>query len=273
LDYGLTAHNREGRTDLHFLNDLIEDITTIHSTVEGNLRASKEKKLTDVSKQLYHLHKNIAERKGTPAQRALDQEEYADLQRELRMDAEMLEAAKNKRIQNFYKSKNGKLNLVSFQSVKEKQPSRNINRLLYNNETVTDPDRIIRIMQEWYENTANAAQPQRETLADFLDDQQLVLPQIGQDLQERLVEEITTSEIEEAINQAKEVSAPGPSGQTITLYKILLQEIPNIFTAALNQLVFNKELADSPNFQWISTGKSSTSPRNRIPSTQATSGL
>ncbi len=74
-------------------------------------------------------------------------------------------------------------------------------------------------MQEWYEHTANAAQPQRETLADFLDEQQLELPQIGQDLQEMLVEEITTSEIEEAINQAKELSAPGPSGQTITLVR------------------------------------------------------
>jgi hypothetical protein len=140
---------------------------------------------------------------------------------------------------------------VSFQSVKEKQPSRNINRLQYNNETVTDPDRIIQIMQEWYEHTANTAQPQRETLADFLEDQQMELPQIGQDLQEMLVEEITPSEIEEAINEAKETSAPGPSGQTITLYKLLFQEIPGILTAALNQLVFNKELAESPIFQWI----------------------
>jgi hypothetical protein len=251
MDHGLTAHNKEGRTDLHFLNDLIEDMTSIHTNVERNIRARKEKKLTDVSKRLYYLHKNIAERRGTPAQRTQDQEEYVELQRELRMDAEMLEAAKSTRIQNFYKSKNGKLNSVSFQSVKEKQPSRNINKLLYNNEMVSDPDRIIRIMQEWYEHTANAAQPQRETLSDFLEDQQLELPQIGQDLQEMLVEEITTVEVETAINQAKEISAPGPSGQTITLYKILLQEIPNILTAALNQLVFNKELAESPNFQWI----------------------
>jgi hypothetical protein len=58
--------------------------------------------------------------------------------------------------------------------------------LQFNGETVTDPDRIIQIMQEWYEHTANAAQPQIETLADFLEDQQIELPQIGQDLQECL---------------------------------------------------------------------------------------
>ncbi len=52
----------------------------------------------------------------------------------------------------------------------------------YNGETVTDPDRIIQIMQEWYEHTANAAQPQLETLENFLADQQIELPKIGQDL-------------------------------------------------------------------------------------------
>jgi hypothetical protein len=107
MDHSLTAHNQAGRTDLHFLNDLIGDINTIHSMVERNLRARKEKKLTDTSKRLYHLHKNIFERRGTPAQRTHDQEEYAELQRELRLDVELLEAAKNTRIQNFYKLKNG----------------------------------------------------------------------------------------------------------------------------------------------------------------------
>jgi hypothetical protein len=251
MDHGLTAHDLKGRTDLHFVNDLIADIMRLHSSVERNHRANKEKKLTDTSKRLYHLHKNISERRGTLVQRAQDQEEFTELQRELRMDAELLEAARNTRIQNFYKSKNGKLNSVSFQSVKEKQASRTINKLHYNGETVTDPDKIIQIMQEWYEHTANAAQPQLETLENFLEDQQIELPRIGQNLQDMLTEEISSLEVEEAINEAKEISAPGPSGQTITLFKLLNQEIPNIFAAAINQLVFNNELANSIPFQWI----------------------
>ncbi len=96
MDHGLTAHNKRGRTDLHFVNDLITDITTIHSMVDRSHRERKEKKLTDISKRLYHLHKNISKRNGSPAQRARDQEEFTELQRELRMDAEMLEAAKYK---------------------------------------------------------------------------------------------------------------------------------------------------------------------------------
>jgi cytoplasmic iron level regulating protein YaaA (DUF328/UPF0246 family) len=48
------------------------------------------------------------------------QEEYNNLQREIRMESEIKEKAKKLRIQNFYKSKNGKLNSTSFYSVKEK---------------------------------------------------------------------------------------------------------------------------------------------------------
>jgi hypothetical protein len=191
-----------------------------------------------------------------------DQEEYNELQRALQLDAELLESAKQMRIQNFYKSKNGKLNSVSFQSVKEKHPSRNIDQLFHSNETITDPERIIQVMQEWYANTAETGHNQTETLPDFLHEQQIELPQISPEQQDMLVEEITPNEVENAINEAKEMSAPGPSGHTITLYKLLFQEIPNIFTSAINQLVFNHELAGHHFFSGSSTEKSFTFQRS-----------
>ncbi len=47
------------------------------------------------------------------------------------MESEIKEKAKQIRIQNFYKSKTaGKLNNASFYSVKEKQPSRTIKKIL-----------------------------------------------------------------------------------------------------------------------------------------------
>ncbi len=143
------------------------------------------------------------------------------------------------------------MNSVSFQPVKEKHPSRNIDQLCHNNETITDQERIIQIMQDWYAHTANSEHLQTETLPDFLNEQQLELPQIGPELQDMLIEEITPNEVEDAINEAKEISALGPSGHTITLYKILFQEIPSIPTSAINQLVFNNELAGHYAFQLI----------------------
>ncbi len=96
-------------------------------------------------------------------------------------------------------------------------------------------------MQEWYGNTASQNWEQVETITDMLDDLQMDLPQISPEVRDLLDEEITSLEVETAINEAHEVSAPGPTGQTITLYKLLFQEIPDIFTAAVNQLVFNHE--------------------------------
>jgi hypothetical protein len=110
-------------------------------------------------------------------------------------------------------------------------------------------------MQDWYGHTANLAQEQTETLADFLSDLELDLPQISLEHQDMLTEEITPDEVEDAINEAHEISAPGPSGQTITLYKLLFQEIPHILTASINQLVFNIELARDQEFQWIKERK------------------
>jgi hypothetical protein len=67
-------------------------------------------------------------------------------------------------------------------------------------------------------------------------------PQISLEHRKVLDEEISPAEVEDAINEAHEISAPGPSGQTFTLYKLLFQELSGIFTAAVNHIVFNMEL-------------------------------
>jgi hypothetical protein len=57
-----------------------------------------------------------------------------------------------------------------------------------------------------------------------------------------LEEEFTPEEVKAAISEANEVSAPGPSGQTISFFKLLFMTIPTVMTSALNQLVFVPEL-------------------------------
>ncbi len=87
---------------LHFTNDLIHEITKLHSTIERDLINWKEKKFTHVSKRVYCLHKNIIKWTVNYPDRIQDQDEYNELQRELHMDAEILKTAKQMRIQNFY---------------------------------------------------------------------------------------------------------------------------------------------------------------------------
>jgi hypothetical protein len=121
-------------------------------------------------------------------------------------------------------------------------------------------------MQEWYKSTASRDLDQAEILSDMLDDLQLELPQNSLDIQGLLDEKISQDEVEHAINEAHEISAPGPTGQTITLYKLLFQEIPGISTAAMNQLVFNNKLASHSTFQWIKERKVIYIPKKPSPS-------
>jgi hypothetical protein len=106
-------------------------------------------------------------------------------------------------------------------------------------------------MQKWYERTLERVLPQIETLTSFLARYELNLPQIDEDQCAMLEEEFTTEEIRLAISEANEVSAPGPSGQTITFFKLLFMAIPNIMTSALNQLVFVPGLLNDQDFRWI----------------------
>ncbi len=66
-----------------------------------------------------------------------------------------------------------------------------------------------------------------------------------------LEDEFTTQEDKQAISEANEISAPGPSGQTISFFKLLFMAIPTTMTVALNELVFVPGLLDVEDFRWI----------------------
>jgi hypothetical protein len=98
-DSGLTAHNPvTGRTDLHFLNSLIKKVGALHNEIDKYTRLQKEQTLLNKSKRQYYLHKDINKNATPQALKEQHQEEYNNLQRELRMESEIKEKAKQLRI-------------------------------------------------------------------------------------------------------------------------------------------------------------------------------
>ncbi len=73
--------------------------------------------------------------------------------------------------------------------------------------------------------------------------------------------------MKQAIQEANEVSVPGPSGQTIAFFKLLFLAIPNIMTTALNQLVFVPRLQEADDYRWIRHRKVVYIPKVPKPST------
>jgi hypothetical protein len=67
-----------------------------------------------------------------------------------------------------------------------------------------------------------------------MDEHNFVFSQITEDQKEMLSEEFSQDEIGDAIKEAKEHSAPGPSRQIISLYKLLFMIMPNLMTEAIN---------------------------------------
>jgi hypothetical protein len=106
-------------------------------------------------------------------------------------------------------------------------------------------------MQQWYEETAERATPQARTLQEFLESHRIQLPQITEDQKDMLDDEFTITEVQDALNDANDVSAPGPSGQNIAFYKLLFADIPNIMTQAINQMVFVPRFNETQQFKWI----------------------
>jgi hypothetical protein len=178
-------------------------------------------------------------------------EEIVRLQQNLKMDMEAKDTASRLCIKNFYKTRIGKMQPETFHCVKDMKSNRDIHTLLVDGVLVTDPERIVSIMQAWYEGTAERALPQLESLESFLARHHVDLPQIGEDQKDALEEEFTVEEVKRAISEAHEISVPGPSGHTIAFYKLLFLAMPKTMTRALNQLVFLPCLSEDTSLQWI----------------------
>jgi hypothetical protein len=70
------------------------------------------------------------------------------------------------------------MNPETFYCIKEKHASREILSLEVNGIIITDPKEIVRIMQDWYENTTQTSTPQTTSLQQLIVEHNIVLPQI-----------------------------------------------------------------------------------------------
>jgi hypothetical protein len=64
-----------------------------------------------------------------------------------------------------------------------------------------------------------------------------------------LEEELSMQKVKQALQEANDVSASGPSGQTIAFFKLLFLAIRNVLIKALKQLVFVPYLLESEDFK------------------------
>jgi exonuclease III len=267
LDENRDFFNSEtGQTPLHTFNSLIKKLQMCHNEIARKNKNKINNKIRDISISILQLKRQIKAARNPIEKREINNR-LEEVQRSLAMETESREKAAQMRISNFYKTGTGKMSPETFYCIKERHPNREIHSLTVDGRNITDPEEIVHTMQNWYENTAQHMTPQTTTLTDFLDQHDILLPQLTDEQKDILAEEFSTDEISEAIKEAQENSAPGPSGQNISFYKLLFMLTPTLMTDAINQMVFVPQLIEDKQFAWVRNRKVCYIPKKPNPTT------
>ncbi len=153
LDENITVDGKEqGITSLHLFNTAIQDLQQLHDKIAKDKQRATGKKLRETSAEIFTLKKQLR-KPGLPETKQDIADRITHLQHELSAQLEARDTASTMRIRNFYKTTTGKMVPETFHCIKEGNRSRAIHKLEYEGRTVTDPDEIITIMQQWYERT------------------------------------------------------------------------------------------------------------------------
>ena len=245
------VEKEEGIFNAHILMIIINKITTLQRRVQGEIISKSRREIEKINKEIGDTYKLADSLHGDDVREEEIKEKLTNLKTRLRDMTETIEQAKRTRIDNFYKDNMGKSKAASFTVTKEKRGNRNIGILREEDREYTDNEEILNRLQENYFSTVGRKfQPSKE-LEEFLMEHGVELPVLAEEDHIGLDVEFSKEEVKKAISSAKASTAPGPSGQTIAIFKYLYAEIPNILTRALNELTFVPRLIDAPAFAWL----------------------
>jgi hypothetical protein len=245
------VEKEEGIFHAHVLLIIINRIMTLQRRVQTEVISRGKEKLKRLNREIGEKYEEIDRLPEGDAREGSIMERLADLKEELRDYAENVEQAKRTRINNFYLDNMGKSKAASFAVTKEPRASRGVGKLIDAEAEITDKDEILNKLQDNFFSTVGQVFQPRRTLENFLMEHGVEMPALEEDEIMHMDKEFSRDEIKHAISSAKAGSAPGPSGQTIALYKYIFSEIPTIFCNAINELAFVPGLIHSPPFAWL----------------------
>src|SRR5450830_1492841 len=213
------GETEEGVCNAHVFKIILNRITTLQRRVQTEIISEQKKKLTDINTAIGNTYLEIDNMlPGDPREGEL-RETLVDLQTRLQNYCENVDLASRQRIENFYATNNGKSTAASFYVTKEKKSNKNFNKLVDGNVEVTDPQRIAELLQENYRGNVGETFLPTRTLGGFLLEHGVVLPTLTEEQKAGLDADITVDEVKMALSSAKAGSAPGPSGQSIAVFK------------------------------------------------------
>ena len=141
----------EGVTNAHILILVVKKLVNLQKKVQNKLKHKRKKYMENLSRQLGNLYGKIDFLHPQSIAYNECQEKICEIKGKIKMDSEKIESADRMRISHFYESSSGKNTAASFFLCKESKKGGGIKKLITeNNETVTDPQGILQLLENGY---------------------------------------------------------------------------------------------------------------------------
>ena len=159
---------------------------------------------------------------------------------------------KDTRVKSFYRNKNGKVNSTTFRELKEPRKTNRISEILTEDGArIKDNKKIHQIFEDKYRAATTTQNVREATLEDYLGDNAMDVIEADRQINEPF----NHDEIKRTLRKTKTRTAPGPSGDTINMYRLIYAVMPNLMLKGINEFYENKEMQDEQQYEWIKDKK------------------
>ena len=243
---------KEGIFEAHVFQIILQKIVKMQKTLQMQIIREQKEILEQINSDIAGAFEHLDSLQANDPEIEEVEAYIAERKYELTCYAENKELAGRQRILNFEQTNNGKGTAASFYVTRELKSKKTIQKLVNDNgQEITESQEIVEKLEDNYKSAVGSAFVPNMRLVDFLERYGVEMPKLAEEEQQSLNEDVTKEEIQLALSSAKVRSSPGPSGQSISIFKYLFSQIPKLMTAAINQLIFVPGLMHGSSFAWL----------------------
>ena len=246
----------EGVTNAHVFQIILNRLLTLQKRVQIEAIKKRKEGLQKLSNKIAEVYEEMD--RVAPGSSREDElaDELHGLQTQLKGDADGVESASRMRINNFAQTNNGKNTASSFHITRDFNKKTGISKLITEGGAeITDAKDIEQMLRGSFVATVGSRFEPTRSLGQFLGEMGVELPVLEEASVQYMEKDVTVDELKDALANAKTDSAPGPSGQTIAIFKYIFSQTPVTFTKAINELIFVPGLIKHPMFAWLQDRK------------------
>ena len=230
------------------LNPLITIMREAHAETHKNFKKTQLQFESKYQKHFFIIEKKL---RKNPKNDALMRQLNA-LREERNEELSKSRVAARQLYENMVAANHNSSSRFSFRPFRARNSDKKIKLLIVDDVHYTNDQDIARIMSEFHKKKTTEIQEDDGTYFFDKIQQQLNIP-INEIFEQLHIPEFTCyskKQVSDTINDFKNISAPGPSGQTKQFYSTLFKLIPNLFTEIVNNIMHALQ-SPTQELEWI----------------------